>query len=101
MTAEAHTPHDVPGVVEVPVSEARDRLAELVDAVRDDDSFVYLTRRGKRVAALMPPDIAANYEKIEDEYWSRRAEEARTRIAAGEDEVISFDRLVAETEGRR
>lgn len=101
MTAEAHTPQDVSGVVEVPVSEARDRLAELVDSVRKEDSFVYLTRRGKRVAALMPADIAENYEKIEDEYWSRRADEARARIAAGEDEVISFDRLVAETEGRR
>ena len=100
MTAETHTSVDVSGVVEVPVSEARDRLADLVDSVRDQDSFVYLTRRGKRVAALMPADIAENYEQIEDEYWSRRAEEARARIAAGEDEVISFDRLVAESEGR-
>jgi len=100
MTAEAHTSADASGVAEVPVSEARDRLADLVDSVRDQDSFVYLTRRGKRVAALMPADIAENYEQIEDEYWSRRAEEARARIAAGEDEVISFDRLVAESEGR-
>lgn len=100
MAAEVRASGDVSGVVEVPLSEARDRLADLVDSVRDEDTFIYLTRRGKRIAALMPADIAANYEQIEDEYWARRAEEAHARIAAGEDEVISFDRLVAETEGR-
>jgi prevent-host-death family protein len=83
--------------MEVPVSEARSRISELLDAVADGE-FVYLTRRGRRVAALMPADIAENYEKIEDEYWARRADEARARLAAGEDEVISFDQLVAETE---
>jgi mRNA interferase RelE/StbE len=39
----------------------------------------------------MPADIAENYEKIEDAYWARRAEEARQRLATGEDEVISYD----------
>lgn len=85
-------------VAELPASEARSRMSELLDAVADGE-FVYLTRRGKRVAAIMPADIAENYEKIEDEYWARRAEEARQRLAAGEDEVISFDQLVAEAEG--
>lgn len=84
-------------VMEVPASEARTRISELLDAVADGE-FVYLTRRGKRVAALMPADIAENYEKIEDEYWARRADEARARMAAGEDEVISFDQLVVEAE---
>ena len=86
------------GVLELPASEARSRISELLDAVADGE-FVYLTRRGKRVAALMPADIAENYEKIEDEYWARRADEARARLAAGEDEVIPFDQLIAESEG--
>jgi len=85
-------------VMELPASEARSRISELLDAVADGE-FIYLTRRGKRVAALMPADIAENYEKIEDEYWARRAEEARARLASGEDEVISFDQLIAEAEG--
>jgi prevent-host-death family protein len=88
------------GVTEVPASEARARISELLDAVADGE-FVYLTRRGKRVAALMPADIAENYEQIEDEYWARRAEEARTRLAAGEDEVISFSQLLSEAESSR
>lgn len=73
-------------------------MSELLDAVADGE-FVYLTRRGKRIAAIMPADIAQNYEKIEDDYWARRAEEARQRLASGEDEVISFDELMAEAEG--
>jgi prevent-host-death family protein len=86
--------------MELPASEARSRFSELLDAVADGE-FIYLTRRGKRVAALMPADIAENYEKIEDEYWARRAAEARARLASGEDEVISFDQLVTEAEGAR
>ena len=88
------------GVLEVPASEARSRISELLDAVADGE-FIYLTRRGKRVAALMPADIAENYENLEDEYWTRRADEARARLAAGEDEVIPFDQLIAEAEGVR
>jgi prevent-host-death family protein len=84
-------------VMEIAASEARSRISELLDAVEDGE-FVYLTRRGRRVAALMPADIAENYEKIEDEYWVRRADEARARLAAGEDDVISFDQLIAEAE---
>ena len=98
MSAQPVDPADDHGVMELPASEARSRISELLDAVADGE-FVYLTRRGKRVAALMPADIAENYEKIEDEYWARRAQEARARLASGEDEVISFDQLVAESEG--
>ena len=98
MSAQPVHPAGDHGVMELPASEARSRISELLDAVADGE-FIYLTRRGKRVAALMPADIAENYEKIEDEYWARRAEEARARLASGEDEVISFDQLIAEAEG--
>lgn len=98
MSAQPIGPADDHGVIEMPASEARTRISELLDAVADGE-FVYLTRRGKRVAALMPADIAENYERLEDEYWARRAAEARSRLASGEDEVITFDQLVAEAEG--
>lgn len=98
MNAQPAGPADEYGVMELPTSEARSRISELLDAVADGE-FIYLTRRGKRVAALMPADIAENYEKIEDEYWARRAEEARVRLVSGEDDVIPFEQLVAEAEG--
>lgn len=74
MAAEITTSADSGGVHEVTAAEARQHLSQLLDLVRDGE-FVYLTRRGTRIAALMPADIAENYERIEDEYWARRVAE--------------------------
>lgn len=79
---------------EVSVTDARSGLAELIDAVRGGE-FVYLVRHGERVAALMPADIAEHYEQIEDDYWSRRAEDARKAITDGEEETISWRQYLA------
>lgn len=84
------------GVREVSVTDARSNLAELIDAVRGGE-FVYLVRHGERVAALMPADVAENYEQIEDDYWARRADEARAAIAAGEEDTVSWRQYVAES----
>lgn len=83
-------------VREVSVSEARSRLAELIDVVRDGE-FVYLMRHGERVAALMPADVAENYERIEDDYWARRAEEARAAVAAGTEETVSWQQYLSDS----
>jgi len=87
------------GVTELPVSEARNRMAELLDAVADGE-FVYLTRRGRRVAALLPADIAERYEQIEDDYWARRAAEAHERLAAHPEATVPWDQVIAELEGQ-
>lgn len=84
------------GPREVSVTDARGNLAELIDAVRDGE-FVYLVRHGERVAALMPADVAENYEQIEDDYWSRRAEDARRAIAVGEEDTVSWQQYLAES----
>jgi len=86
-------------VTELPVSEARNRMAELLDAVADGE-FVYLTRRGRRVAALLPADIAERYEQIEDDYWARRAAEAHERLAAHPEATVPWDQVIAELEGQ-
>ena len=44
------------GMTEITVSEARARLAEVVDAARVKHNPVYLTRRGQRVAAVIDAD---------------------------------------------
>ncbi|MGH3906037.1 MAG: type II toxin-antitoxin system Phd/YefM family antitoxin [Pseudonocardiaceae bacterium] len=91
MTA-APIPPDPSGVVEVPATDARARIYELLDLVQGGQ-FVYLTRHGHRVAALMPADIAENYERIEDDYWARRAAEAERS------EPVSWERAIVELEG--
>ncbi len=92
MSVEAFNSDTHGGVHELPATEARNQLAELLDHVTDGE-FVYLTRRGKRVAALMPADVAENYEAIEDAYWARRAEQARTG------DTVTWEQAIAEVEG--
>jgi prevent-host-death family protein len=84
------------GVREVSVTDARGSLADLIDAVRDGE-FVYLVRHGERVAALMPADVAENYEQIEDDYWARRADDAKAAIAAGDEDTVSWQQYLAES----
>ncbi|MGH3628141.1 MAG: hypothetical protein ACRDRL_11980 [Sciscionella sp.] len=43
-----------------------------------DGGIVYLTRYGRRVAAIVPADVAENYERMEAAYLSALADEART-----------------------
>jgi len=67
------------------------------DAVADGE-FVYLTRRGKRVAALMPADIAEHYEQIEDDYWARRGIEAQERMREHPEAAVPWAQVIAELE---
>lgn len=93
MNAELSGSADSGDVLELPATEARNRMAELLDAVAEGN-FVYLTRRGKRVAALMPADVAENYERVEDEYWARRADEAREQAG----DAVPWEQAIAALE---
>ncbi|MFP5486999.1 MAG: type II toxin-antitoxin system Phd/YefM family antitoxin, partial [Acidimicrobiia bacterium] len=54
-------------MTDVTVSEARARLAEVVDGARVTHEPVFLTRRGKRVAAVVAADdLDALIEAAED-----------------------------------
>jgi prevent-host-death family protein len=48
--------------VDVSVSHARAHLPELIDRVRDGET-VYLSRYGRRVAALVPVEVATRAER--------------------------------------
>ena len=70
---------------EITLSDARARLADVVDAARVGHDPVYLTRRGQRVAALIDADdldrlIAAAQDLVDIE----AAKAARWEIAGGE-----------------
>ncbi|NYE47428.1 prevent-host-death family protein [Spinactinospora alkalitolerans] len=96
MTAEPIGPSEGDGRTserEWALTDARGRLPELVDDVRDGD-ILFLTRYGRRVAALVPPDVAENYERMEDAYWGRRATEALER----NEPAVPWDEAVAELE---
>lgn len=68
---------------DVTVSEARDHLADLIGEVTYSGVTRYLTRRGRRVAALVPVDVAEAAAAEEDAWLSELARDARAEIDAG------------------
>lgn len=67
------------------VTEARARLADVVDAARVGHEPVYLTRRGRRVAAVIDADdLDRLIEAAEDLADIRAARAAREELAEGE-----------------
>jgi len=75
--------HD--GMNEMTLSDARARLADVVDAARVGHNPVYLTRRGQRVAAVIDAaDLDALIDAAEDLADIKAAQAARAEIAADE-----------------
>lgn len=71
-------------MTEVTVSEARARLADVVDQARVAHDPVFLTRRGRRVAAVIDADdLQRLIEAAEDLEDVEAARAARAEIAAG------------------
>lgn len=69
---------------EMSVTEARARLADVVDDVRVQHEPMYLTRRGRRVAALIDAELLERLlEAAEDLADLHAAAEARTEMEAG------------------
>lgn len=69
---------------EMTVTDARARLADVVDSARVEHSPIYLTRRGKRVAAVIDADdldrLIAAAEDLAD---LEDAAAARAEITSG------------------
>lgn len=59
------------------MSNARDQLSELATRVSVVGDRLYLTKKGRRIAALVPVEDAEAMEQAEDAYLARRADEAR------------------------
>jgi antitoxin Phd len=83
-------------MVEVTVSEARARLADVVDQARVAHDPVFLTRRGRRVAAVIDADdLQRLIEAAEDLADVEAAKAARTEMASGE-AAIPWDEVKAD-----
>ncbi|MDO5534218.1 MAG: type II toxin-antitoxin system Phd/YefM family antitoxin [Propionibacteriaceae bacterium] len=78
------------------VSDARARLAEVVDEARVRHNPVYLTRRGQRVAAVIDAeDLDRLIEAAEDLADIEAARAARAEITDGEG-PIPWDEVKAD-----
>jgi prevent-host-death family protein len=79
------------------VTDARARLAEVVDGARVNHQPVFLTRRGKRVAAVVDADdLAALIEAAEDLADIEAARAARREMAETGEAPIPWDDVKAD-----
>lgn len=90
----AARPHKTSEQVEVTVTDARAKLPELIDTEVRDGGVVYLTRYGRRVGALVPAEVAEQFEQWDDAYWSHRAAEVLQR----DEPTVPWEQAVAELE---
>ena len=76
-------------MTEMAVSEARDHLAELIDATRRTGQPVYVTRRGRRVAVILDTDA---YEKLLEDAEDA-VDRAELRAAREEADYVPWDEV--------
>ena len=78
-------------MMEVAVSEARNRLAEVIDDTRESGEPVSVTRRGRRVAVILGSEAFDRLVDRADELDDRRELEA----ARAEDDYVPWDEVKA------
>lgn len=82
---------------ELSVSDARGRLAEIIDRVRAEHEPVYLARRGRRVAAVIDADdLNRILDLAEDMADIRAAERARAEMQATGQAPVPWDEVKAD-----
>mgnify|MGYP001285228419 CR=1 FL=1 len=82
---------------EMSLSDARARLADVVDQARIDHDPVYLTRRGRRVAAVVDADhLAQLIEAAEDLADIQAAAAARAEMAETGEAPIPWAQVKAD-----
>jgi len=83
-------PHDPHGEIDVPLSDARGTLPQLLDEHVREGEVVFLTRHGRRVGALVSADVAEHLGEMEDAYWSARATQAKRDLEASGEQPIPW-----------
>ena len=83
-------------MIEVTVSEARERLAELLGQVEHASELVTITKHGRPIAALVPMVDLAFMESAEDAFWCRRLEEMEAEPGYDPNERYSMAEVFAD-----
>jgi prevent-host-death family protein len=80
-------------VKKLSISNARGHLAELVEQVAYEKESVEITRRGKVLAVLVPPEDRELIERLEDEMDHRAIEKALKD--AKKHGTVSIEKVIA------
>jgi antitoxin Phd len=68
---------------ELPISDVRDHFADVLGRATYAGQITYITKRGQRVGAVVPVEVAEAAEAAEDAYLLRLAREAEEELDAG------------------
>ena len=74
---------------EYPISEARERLAQVIEESGRSGEPIGLTKRGRVVAVLVPPDVFDNLTREAEDAFDR----ATFTLVADEDDFIPWDEV--------
>lgn len=84
-------------MIEVTVSEARERLAELLGQVQHGREDVTIKKHGKPVAVMISPEAMEYYERLEDAELARLGDEAWAEYLADPSKAVTLEEYLAET----
>ncbi|TFB85786.1 type II toxin-antitoxin system Phd/YefM family antitoxin [Cryobacterium sp. TMT1-3] len=83
--------------VPVSVSDARDQLASIIDRARTEHEPVFLSRRGRRVAAVIDVDDLERLIELADDMADiRAAEESREEMRRTKNEPTPWEQVKAD-----
>ena len=88
-------------MIEVTVSEARERLADLLGQVQHGHEDVTIKKHGKAVAVMISVEAMEYYERLEDAELARLGAESYAEYRADPSKAISLDAYLAETAADR
>lgn len=88
-------------MIEVTVSEARERLADLLGKVQHGGEDVTIKRHGKPVAVMISAEAMAYYERLEDAELARLGAEAYAEYLADPSKAVTLDQYLAEEAAER
>ena len=85
-------------MIEVTVSEARERLADLLGRVQHGGEDVTIKKHGKPVAVMISAAAMEYYERLENEELAREGAKAYAEYLADPSKAISHEQLWSEIE---
>jgi prevent-host-death family protein len=78
--------------IEMSVTDARDDLGPVTNRVAYGGETIYLTKHGRRAAAMVPVAAAELLEDLEDLIDSEAIDAVRARLAEGVENRVPFAR---------
>lgn len=83
-------------MIEVTVSEARERLADLLGKVQHGGEDVTIKRHGKAVAVMISAAAMEYYERLENEELAREGAKAYAEYLADPSKARTIEEIMAE-----